>query len=288
MPDLSLENLQRRINLQDSELQRLRQELESRQTQLDTLTQRKRELQAHLQQVEAEMASIAAGTRRPAAASAKPSLKRQAPKRPPTRKPASGSLPALIIAMIRETGGPLTVKQLALEAKRRGFKSTSRNFPKIVETRTYDLKRTGILQRAADQSGFILAQSTNGQAPAATPARHPAHKALQRTAPRSVGKAKRLGAAPITGNGKPMKSSAGKPNQRAGAAKQAPLREVITQILKKSSKPMTGAELASQALRAGYRTTSKRFKEVVWVSLNHMENVEHVRDQGYRLKRAKT
>jgi hypothetical protein len=287
MPNLPLEDLQRRINQRDSELQRLRQELESRQNQLDTLTQRKQELQAHLQQVEAEMASIAAGTQRPTAALPNPSLKRPAPKAPETGKPASGSLPALIIAMIRETGGPLTVKQLAQEAKRRGFKSKSRIFHNIVETRAYDLKRKGILQRAADQPGFILAESTNGQARAATPATHPAHEAPPRAAPKSVGKAKGMGAVPRTGNGKPMNFPAGKPNRRVGAAKQATLSEVLTQLLKRATKPLTGPELASQALRAGYRTTSKSFKDVVWVMLNQIANVEHIRNQGYRLKKAK-
>jgi hypothetical protein len=65
------------------------------------------------------------------------------------------------------------------------------------------------------------------------------------------------------------------------------LREVLTQILKKSGRSMTGSELADAALKAGYRTASSHPADVVWAMLNQMDNVEHVKGQGYRLKKGK-
>jgi hypothetical protein len=150
--------------------------------------------------------------------------------------------------MIQAAGQPLTVRQLAEEAKRRGFRSTSGNFAKMVETRTYDLLRKGILQRASGQLGFVLAKSQNGKA-------------------------------------KRMTAVASKPSPKARSGKQLPLREVLTQILKKSTKPMTGGELATAALKAGYQTTSNRLVDSVWVVLGHMNNVENIPGLGYRLKR---
>jgi hypothetical protein len=66
------------------------------------------------------------------------------------------------------------------------------------------------------------------------------------------------------------------------------LKPLLAQILQKSTKPMTGSELAQAALQAGYRTTSKRFVDSVWTALTNMKNVENVKGQGYRLKRGKS
>ena len=44
-------------------------------------------------------------------------------------------------------------------------------------------------------------------------------------------------------------------------------------------------ELAEQALAQGFQTESKDFTNVVSVTLAKMDNVKHVRDQGYRLKK---
>jgi hypothetical protein len=84
----------------------------------------------------------------------------------------------------------------------------------------------------------------------------------------------------------PAKAANGKTAVGAKAP-QKPLREVLTQILKKMGTPLTGSELAEEALKAGYRTTSKRFVDNIWTMLSHMDNVENVKGQGYRLKRGK-
>jgi hypothetical protein len=66
---------------------------------------------------------------------------------------------------------------------------------------------------------------------------------------------------------------------------QPSLREVLTRILAQSKEPTGGGELAEKVLETGYKSKSKRFRDVVWVSLGNMENVEHIRGKGYRLKK---
>jgi hypothetical protein len=70
-------------------------------------------------------------------------------------------------------------------------------------------------------------------------------------------------------------------------AQQKPLREILTEVLKKKGTPLPGSQLAKEALKAGYKTTSKRFADSVWTMLGTMDNVENVKGQGYRLKRGK-
>ena len=144
------------------------------------------------------------------------------------------------------------MKELGQEMKRRGFQSQSSNFPKMLAVRTRELKLKGILRGAVGQPGFVLAQPTSGKMP----------KAAQ-----------------------PVRRDTQSRPQKSG--KQLPLREVLTQILKKSTKPMTGSELAAEALKAGYHSSSKSFVDVVWVAMNNLKNVEHVPNQGYRLKKSR-
>jgi hypothetical protein len=134
--------------------------------------------------------------------------------------------------------------------KRRGFKSKSRNFPKMLAVRTRELKLKGILRAAVGQPGFVLAQSTGDKKPKQAPP-------VQRSTPSRL--------------------------QKSG--KQIPLRKVLMHILKKSTKPMTGSELAAEALKTGYHSTSKNFVDVVWVAMSNLKNVERVPNQGYRLKK---
>jgi hypothetical protein len=107
----------------------------------------------------------------------------------------------------------------------------------------------GVLRAAVGQPGFVLAQPSSGK--------------MQKEA-------------------QPVQRNAQSQPQKSG--KQRPLHEVLTQILKKSTKPMTGSELAAEALKAGYHSTSKNFVDVVWVAMSNLKNVERVPNQGYRLK----
>ena len=77
--------------------------------------------------------------------------------------------------------------------------------------------------------------------------------------------------------------SASRPN----AVTQTPLKQLLERFLQKSTQPMTGSELAKEALQAGYRTTSKHFVDSVWTALANMKNVENIKGKGYRLKKSK-
>jgi hypothetical protein len=276
-----LDDLAQRISQQEAQLQALRRELETRQHQLAQLSQRKEQLLAQLEQVDAEIAGIAGGA--PAAKSSK--AKRGATK--PARTVVSSSHPArngavakqtkdearsrgsqsdgqerrkgragqpsltsLVVTLLREAGRPLTVKELGQELKRRGFQSKSRNFPKMLGVRTRELKLKGVLRPAVGRPGFVLAPSTSGK--------------RQHQAP-------------------PVQRGSKSQPQKSG--KQRPLREVLIQILKKSTTPLTGSALAAEALKAGYHSTSKNFVDVVWVAMSNLKNVERVPNQGYRLKK---
>jgi hypothetical protein len=70
-----------------------------------------------------------------------------------------------------------------------------------------------------------------------------------------------------------------------GRGSQPPLREVLTTILEQCKEPIGGGELAQKALETGYKSTSKSFRDVVWVNLGQMKNVEHIPGKGYRLKK---
>jgi uncharacterized protein YhaN len=283
MTAVLLDDLAQRISQQEAQLQALRRELETRQGQLAELTQRKQQLLTQLQRIDAEIAAIATGARAVKTSRAKPGTAKpartvviggqpaangaaaqQAEGKPQSRgAPRDGkgrrdgragqpSLPDLIVILLREAGRPLTVKELGQEIKRRGFRSQSSNFPKMLGVRVRELKRKGVLRGAVGQSGFVLAQTTNGK--------------MQKDAQ------------PVHRNTK---------SRQQKSVKQLPLREVLTQILKKSTKPMTGSQLAAEAVKAGYHSTSKNFVEVVWVAMNNLKNVEHVPNRGYRLKKVK-
>ena len=162
MPTLSVDAIQQRIAERDAELQALRRELEARRSRLQALAQRKEELQAKLQHLEAEIAAVTAGAKRPHAPSPKATHKKPALPSPTAGKPGKPSLPSLLVSVIRSAGRPLTAKHLVQEVKRRGFKSSSANFTKMVETRLWDLKKKRMVQRAPDKRGFVLAPSSNG------------------------------------------------------------------------------------------------------------------------------
>jgi len=147
MPTLSLDAIEQRIAQRDAELQRLRRDLEARRSRLQALTQRKEELQAKLQQIEAEMAAVTTGAKRPQAAAPKAAPKKPTPQPSTAGKANQPSLASEIVAVIRSAGRPLTAKHLVQEVKRRCFKSSSANFTKMVETRLWDLKKQGVVQR---------------------------------------------------------------------------------------------------------------------------------------------
>jgi hypothetical protein len=278
----TLQDLQRQIAQREQELQVLREELQTRQSQLTELTRRKQELQRQLQQVEKEIAAFRTST----PATAEP-VEPVTPAPPPTPPPPASipvqpKLAELIVTVLREAAQPLTARQLSEEARRRGFPLTGQNPVKSVEARVQELKHKGIVQRASGQPGYALVPSANGARRAKGKPRRPAQTGTRKTPAKPVKSAstakKRNGtAAPAAGAGKTVP-----PGRRGG---RPPLRVVLTDILKSSRTPLSGSELAQRAQAAGYQSTSTRFVDSVWSMLAQMENVEHVPQQGYRLKR---
>ena len=261
MPAATLEALQRQIDQRERELQRLRADLESRQSHLAELSRRKEELQRQLQQIEAEIAGLSV---------AGPTGKtgRGADLRPTARSGVPGEdqagLREQIVAMLRDQGKPMTASQLAEEAQRRGYQVSGRDPASTIKDRLKTMRNQGLVRKARGRRGFGLAAAANG-------ARTEQHKPG-------------VGAAKASRNG-PSVSAKAKGTKLTQPGKQPPLRIVLTNILAKSRRPMSGSELAEQALATGYQTSSQKFVDNVWAVVNQMDNIEHVPGKGYRLKK---
>jgi len=246
---LPLSDLAKRLAKKQSELDRLRTQYETR---LAVLRGRRDSLQSQLQEIESEIRAVAQDSAAPAAAAT--------PGPPVLKKARRGKLmlPGLIVSLIQSSGKPLTVKELAGEIQRRKIPTKSKNIPNLVQARVYEMTKKGVLAHAKGQPGYVVA-SANGQARSVLAGARPAPTPKIRAGKASPGVGRR-------GN-------------------QPPLREVLTQILEGCKEPIGGGELAERALKAGYKTKSKSFRDVVGVSVANMKNVEHVRGQGYRLKK---
>jgi len=77
------------------------------------------------------------------------------------------------------------------------------------------------------------------------------------------------------------------PTAPGGTKNRLTLPAALTQVLAKSARPLSARELADKVREIGYQTKSQDFTKVVWGALGDMANVEHVKGQGYRLKKAK-
>jgi hypothetical protein len=182
----------------------------------------------------------------------------------------------LIVNVLRQAGRPLTASQVVAETKRQGRRRTWAHFPKAVERRMSVLRQRGILKRVPNQPGYVLAQQPAPQSAAAKPAAR---------ATRPIGAAPRSQPSVMAGKQATMPIP-GKSTAGAKPARRTPLRKLLTQILSRSDMPLTGSELAARAKQAGYRSSSKNFADVVWVEVRKIKSVEHVPNQGYRLKKA--
>jgi hypothetical protein len=256
-PPLSLKDLAQHIAQQESELDRLRREFEDRREQLDELTRRKADLEAQLRDVEAEIEGLA-----PSGPETAPAPKAAEPVSTRARAGRGMTLSDLIVSLVGEGGGrPVTVKQLAREVVRRKFPTTSNNIPGLVQTRVGELVRKGFLRRAGNRHGVLPGKSTNGQA-APRRAKGPARGKRRKPAAR------------------PSREKAPSPR-----GEQPALREMITQVLKKSRQPLGSGQLAEKILATGYKTSSKDFAGVVSVALTKMPNLEKVPGRGFRIKK---
>jgi septal ring factor EnvC (AmiA/AmiB activator) len=150
-----LEALQQRIAERESELEALRRQLERRRKRLDALTRRKEQLQARLHEVEAEIAALVEGA----------AALRSARAAPPGKGPRT--LADHLVAILRDTDRPLTVRQLVAELEARGFRTTSANLANLVKARAYELVHRGVLRRPRGRRGFTVGKvaSRGHQAP---------------------------------------------------------------------------------------------------------------------------
>ena len=247
-----LDDLAQRIAQQQSELEALRREYEARQTQLANLQHRKEELESLLGQVETQMRALAQGSLpKPAPSAAKQGA-------------SSPTLPQVLVEIVGSCRPANDRERNSDRSSSARFPTTSRDIPNLVCTRVKELVKKGSLCQANGQPGVVLGTSGNGQKTASPAAKRlaqvggkngaVAHKQAQRT----------------------------KPAHRQG---QPSLRAVLSNLLQKSKRPLTGSELAQQALATGYQTRSKNFVNVVWVVMGTMKNVEHLSGKGYRLKK---
>jgi hypothetical protein len=216
-------------------------------TRLGRLKERQQKLESELREVEGQIQAASPNGSVPPA---------PLPEEPVASAAGRMILKDFIIALIKEAGKPLTVQELAEEVRRRKYPTKSKNIPDLVQVRLYDMVRKGILAHASGQPGYIVRSSLNGQQGSPTK-RGPGRKAKVAKAPVHAG---------IRGS-------------------QPPLREVLTKILEQCKEPIGGGELAQKALETGYKSNSKRFQDVVWVSLGNMKNVVHIPGKGYRLKK---
>jgi hypothetical protein len=264
MPTVSVpfQDLVAQIQQQEADLAKLRQELDSRRNHLSELTRRKEELKTELAKVEKDIEAVGQAT------ILEPTVSTAGAEKPrsfkATSKPTVGvSLPTYLIQMVGQAKKPITVKALAEEVVRNKFPTTSKNVPGMVQTRVYDLVKKGLLRRASDSSGFVLAQASKSvetKVAAATPKNR---------------KAKAVSAKPAAST------------TQAEAVKWRSLHEVLTHVLAKSSRPLTAQELADGVTQSGYKSKSKDLKNVIWVSIGKLANVERVPGEGYRLKKGK-
>ena len=275
---VSLNVLARRISKQQSELNMLQREYANRKAALDQLRQQKRELEKRLKSIESDMKAVRRGrkpkyTTVPALEGAAATAVAEAPRRrrgrprkhpvpttaeAPIKRPRgrprkiTGTLSDQILQLLQRAGGPMTASQLSKELIRMKFPTKSQNLANLVQARMNDLLKKGLVRKAENQPGVVLASG-------------------------------------VAANGQPPRASGrrGRPPGRRGprATGQPSLAKMIVSVLEKSSRPMKGRELAERVLAAGYKTTSKNPAALMWAVLNRLPNVENVPGQGYRLKR---
>jgi hypothetical protein len=268
-----LDDLAQRISQQQSALQALRQELQTRRQQLADLNQRKKGLLSQLREIDEEIATLAGGTKpakvkttrpqtgtRKAKGARTPSrqavVSQRALSAPSAQTNGKQSLPNLLLAILGKLRRPMTVRELTKEARRRGFRTKSKDFAKNVESRCYDLQKRGLVRHPIGQPGYML-----------TPA------ATQTNLPVPSNSKRRISTT------KPMRSST------AGATvNQLPLNQVLVNILANSREPLPAKELARRVLDSGYQTKSKQFLDVIWVALGKLKNVQNVPGVGWRHK----
>ena len=254
-------DLAARIQQHEAELAKLRQELESRQTHLSELTQKKEELQAELQKIDQQIEAVSHnGIPAKTSSSSNTSLKSTTIK-VSEEKTKGVSLAKYLVGLVQQAKGPITAKELAEEAVRNKFPTTSKNLEGMIKTRVYDLVKSRVLRRVGD-AGVVVAKATT----------------------------KPMEAKASPGAPKKGKSTSSKPAASTApvqTAKWRSLHEVLTHVMSKSSRPLSAQELTDKVIEKGYESKSKDLKNVIWTSIKKLAGVERIPGEGYRLKKGK-
>jgi hypothetical protein len=277
-----LEDLARRIAQQEATLTALRRKLDAR---LSDLNRRRERLRAELRSVEAEIEAVAQG-----GSAGDQVLPVQFPSSPvetsksrtvaPSKRPAGSrfTLSEFLVRLVREQRGkPLSMKELQEQTVQRGFPSTSTNLPRLVKKRAYELVERGVLSRDRRTGGFVLPPARNGS-PAAAP---PAASAKAHSATKSAATTLSPAAKAVP---RPRMSAA----PRAGGRKEQPaLRSMLLNVLRKAGRTLSAQEMADAVQKAGYKSQSKDFRNVVWAAMGNMPEAERDPRGGYRLRKGK-
>jgi hypothetical protein len=259
-----MQSLAQQIAHQQSELEALRREYETRQNNLAELNRQKQELKAQLQRIEADIRATKEGGSLSAIplaeagdTAAVPRRRRRRGRRKGARggAPRANTLGAVLLEILHQAGGPRTAKKLSEEVQRRKYSTTSSNLPAMVKNQIHHLMKRGLLRRVSRKQGYAAKGTATPAAPAS----------------------KSAGAKAGSANGA-VRGKAGQP--------KLSLKAVLTKVLAQAKKPMSAREMADAALASGYKTKSKNFMDVMWVVLGTMDNIKKVPGEGYALKRS--
>jgi hypothetical protein len=265
---LPLQDLAQRIRHQEMELARLHDELEARKTQLTTLARRKEQLQAQLNQVEAEIASVDQAALPMASSTSSPkSTSLSTPRASHGDGKTSGkatseriSLPKLLISLVQRAKKPVSIKDLVAGVVSNKYPTKATDLQGMVENRVSDLVKAKTLKRVANQPGVVVIGKVTASA---------------------------TGTSTTASVAKPVATRTPSSENSNSSEKKVSLKEALIQVLAKSSRPLTTQQLADQVLASGYQTKSKDFKNVIWVGIGNLDNVENIRGKGYRLRAGK-
>jgi len=270
-----LPDLARRIAQQEAALAALRRKLDAR---LTDLNRRREKLRAELRTVESEIEAVSEGeTASPDHASPPQNLSKQSQAAAPAKRSARSfpSLAKFLVQLVREgTGKPLPMATLKEQTVLRGFPSKSGDIRRIVEKRASELVQRGLLRRDPGTGGYVLPKGKNGSRLAPPPAA--GSKASSGSKPSAAPRPRATAAS----------AARPRPAPTTGTRRGQPsLRSVLFDIMKKEGRTLSAQELAVLAKRAGYKSQSRDFKNVIWVALGNMPEAERDPRGGYRLKK---
>jgi hypothetical protein len=267
--NISLTDLERQLSRRLEEVQNLQRELEQKKAEFQDLKSLRELLEKQLQEVDAKIAGIGTSTKvgietkpvatpvatrtvvapsQPVTVPARPKPPQPTPVADPAPPKSKPSLVELLVTIVQEAGGrPITSQDMIDELKRRKFRSQTKDLGHVVHNRVTELISKGVLTRPIPGKGQGVVL-----------AKPKVKKEKERSASATVGE-----------------------------EKPASLMATIVGVLKASTKPLPGKEIAERVLKAGFVSKSDKFLNVVGSILTKLKKkVVIVRvAEGYRLRK---